>query len=183
MDVIESFEYQLVRWLINNDITNIDVNFGIDFCYYKDTHIINYSLFSREICDKEFERFFYEYGCHHSVSVFTISFLHEVGHAMTLAAFSDEECNSLIDMVESAREAICLNSKVEECFNLDWYWHMPHEFAANIWAINFINNHFDEVRELEEIIENSLDKIYADDEIISALDKLLNQLKEEDDNN
>ena len=49
MDVIESFEYQLVKWLINNDINNIDVNFGLDFCYYKDLHVINYSHFTREL--------------------------------------------------------------------------------------------------------------------------------------
>lgn len=183
MDVIESFEYQLVKWLINNDITNIDVNLGVDFCYYKDTHIINYSLFLRETCDREFRRFFYEYGCKHSVSVFTISFLHEVGHAMTLAVFTDEECNNLIDLVESAQEAIHLNPNVEEYFNLDWYWHMPHEFAANIWAINFINNHFDKVCELEEIVESNLDKIYADDEIVDALYKLLDRLKEIEDDN
>lgn len=179
MDVLESFEYQLTKWLIDNDITNINVELGVDFGYYKNAHIIEYSLFTKEESDREFERFFHEYGCEHMVSVFTMSFLHEVGHAMTLAAFTDEEYEDLMDTLESAQEAVRLNPKEKERFNLDWYWHMPHEFAANIWAINFINNHFDSIWELEKIVDNCLDKIYADEDIIKVLYDVLDQLKEE----
>ena len=38
--------------------------------------------------------------------------------------------------------------------NMIKYWEMPDEFAANIWAINYMNNHI-------EVVE-SLCQIYVD---------------------
>ena len=57
---------------------------------------------------------------------------------------------------------------------------MPHEFAANIWAINFINNHFDKVCALEKIVKTNLDTIYGDNDIVAALYQWLDQLNEEE---
>ena len=175
MDVLKTFEYQLVKWLIDNNITNIDVNLGIRFDYYNNTHIIECSPFIQEKVNKELMRFFYEYGCKHNISFFTMAFLHEVGHALTLSSFTEKEYKDLMDTIEMANEAVKLNPKEKEYFNFDWYWHMPHEFAANIWAINFINNHFDKIYALEKIVETNLNIIYNDNNIIAALNKLLEQ--------
>lgn len=180
MDVIETFSYQLVKWLIDNDITNVDVDLGIDFGYYNDKHVIEYSLFTQDHVDEEFARFFYEYGCEKNVSIFTMSFLHEVGHALTLSSFTKEEYESFMDTLEMAHKAVKLNPKAKEHFNLDWYWHMPHEFAANIWAIDFINNHFDKVCALEKIVKTNLDTIYGDNDIVADLYQWLDQLNEEE---
>lgn len=56
-----------------------------DFAYYENTEEISYSIFSNEILDDAFIDYLHNtYGKLPEISFFTFSFLHELGHHITL---------------------------------------------------------------------------------------------------
>lgn len=156
MSALDNFENNLLKWLERHGFYGIKVSVGTDFSYWKDGRIIRYSLIESEY-DKPFEQFFYEYGCLYNHSNFVMSFLHELGHAITLESYTNQELDDLLNQVQYARDVIN-GEDVEEAreFNDDWYWHLPHEFDASYWAITYINRFHKEVMELEEIVAHDL---------------------------
>ena len=91
-----------------------------------------------------------------------MAFLHEVGHVMTLPNFTEEE---------HQQDIYNKNSRVSNC-DIEtnyWYWELPTEFAANMWAINWVNSHIDEFCELNDIFNNWLELIYADEDITGQM--------------
>ena len=67
--------------------------------------------------------------------------LHECGHVNTINQFSDSEIflfdlGKQFDHGESDQEW------------LNRYWLIPDEFAANMWVVDFINNHIEAVEDL-----------------------------------
>ena len=71
-----------------------------------------------------------------------LAFLHELGHACTYNYFNDTE-KLLYDLTKSFDPG-----ESDMDFLMGHYWMIPDEFAANMWAIDFINNYIEAVKEL-----------------------------------
>lgn len=146
MDVVNTFKSNMINWLCEIGLPNIEIDFEEDFGYAFDPdtgrHCINFGVVDYAETGKWFEQFCYEYGCDFvGIPAPVMSFLHECGHAFTLASFSDQE----LWLCEFSK---AFNHGESDQEWLNKYWEIPDEFAANIWAINFINNHIEAVEEL-----------------------------------
>ena len=140
------FKSALINWLCANDMPNIDIDFNYDFGYAMDEelgiHKINIGVANNEDAGRYFEQFLYEYGCEYCGIPYPIlCMLHECGHVMTIEQFSDSE----LFLFELSKQ-FSHGEEAQEWFNR--YWHMPDEFAANMWVVDFINNHIEEVENL-----------------------------------
>ena len=86
------------------------------------------------LANKYFQQFLYEYGLKYlDIDDDILSFLHELGHMVTLKSFSQTELKLFRFMKESDENDKDSQKKYYH------YWSVPDEFAANIWAINFIH--------------------------------------------
>ena len=158
MGVVHNFNTALEKWLCRNGFTNIYVCEGGDYCYYYETHVIQWGMVTSEKTDRDFAEFFYEYGLtYDEFNTSVISFLHELGHVVTLPNFSEEEHN--LDIC--AKEVITDNVT---------YWELPTEFAANVWAINWANSHVDEFNELHSLFGHFFNCIYSDSSVVAQIE-------------
>lgn len=79
---------------------------------------------------------------------FIFSFLHEVGHYMTMDGMSDEELVlevCLRKLIESKED----NDKIAD----QAYYNLPSEKLANEWANEYFTEHFDELMKYFEDLE------------------------------
>ena len=164
MGIIHDFNNTLSLWINENITPNIEVFEGEDFCYYYEEHIVQWGLIARENTDNNFLQFLHEYGLDYdAVSPFVMSFLHEIGHAVTLSNFSDEM---------QAEERYAKNSMIVSKSNIDvnyWYWELPTEFAANMWAIEWANNNIEKFTELHALCKQYLTMIGNDENVIEQV--------------
>ena len=92
MNVINTFKSDMINWLCEIGLSNIEIDFEEDFGYAFDPdtgrHCINFGVVDYAETGKWFEQFCYEYGCDFvGIPAPIMSFLHECGHAFTLASF------------------------------------------------------------------------------------------------
>ena len=142
------FKNTLMDWLNENNIPSLYVDYETDFGYAineEDENIrclnIGVEAVPKNV-SKYLEQFFYEYGCEYvDIPTPILCFLHEVGHHMTIGNFRP------IDLI------FCDIAKgtIDDSDDFDFYYHywiINDEMSANMWAINFINNHIEEVEKL-----------------------------------
>lgn len=75
-----------------------------------------------------------------------LAFLHEVGHYKTV------DCISLTDLHHTWFIKGILAYRDNK--DMDLYWNTPDEYSANMWLINFANNHEEAINELGDIFCN-----------------------------
>ena len=142
----DKVEGALRKWFRDNGI-NCDIDFDDDFSYDAAANKVTvgkeYDVDVRVL----FEQFLYEYGMEYVGFDFqTLGILHEIGHFFTLGNFSMEEL---------------INCRFEKLFCEDDddafdYWEIDDEFAANVWVINFINEHIEAAEKLANIFKGVL---------------------------
>ena len=138
---MSNFEIAVHEWLRQNDI-DCDISFAEDFGYDVANNTLQIGTIAHEQIATWFEQFLYEYGMeYYGILHPVLSCIHEIGHYFTIKYFSLEEQL----MLELAKMFIDADS---ECEFMNKYWEIPDEFAANIWAVNFINSHIEAVEGL-----------------------------------
>lgn len=141
-----NFEIKLHKWLKENNFT-CDVQFDDDFGYDMQKNILYIGMYGYPEVSRWFEQFLYEYGMEYTgIYDPVLCLLHELGHTRTIYNFSEKELQFFNFMKVMTEDERMENAEV-----MFQYWEMPDEFAANIWAINFINDYINKVAELCEI--------------------------------
>lgn len=173
MGLISDFNTALELWFNAHGVPNLNVVEGEDFCfYYNQQNIIQWGMIQQETIDRQFAQFFDEYGCKtYTENTFVESLLHEVGHYMTMSNFTQKEWNR-------DNKAKYKKHKNTDVTGIDlnyWYWELPIEFAANMWAINFLNEHFDWATELTELCYYHMAKIFNDENIMEQLNDWIDE--------
>ena len=134
-------EGALRKWLHDNEI-NCDIDFDDDFCYDAAANKVTIGKKYNSDVRVLFEQFLYEYGMEYvGFDFYTLGFLHEIGHIFSYSNFSFIElvyCSMDKLFIDGSDDAFC-------------YWEIDDEFAANVWAINFINEHIEAVEKLINI--------------------------------
>lgn len=164
MGLVGKFNEDLSLWFNAHGIPNLEFVEGEDFCYYHNHYTIQWGFFGNPKTDGHFMQFMHEYGVDspYPVNAFTMSLLHEVGHYMTFHNFSEEARDT--DRV--AKENCTLNSSIETDY---WYWELPTEFAANMWAIDWTNEHPTWVDELTKFCTKRMLEIIDNENILAQL--------------
>lgn len=140
------FEQKLNDWLIDNSFT-CKVKFDTDFAYETKENVLYVGINGYSTVGRWFEQFLYEYGLDYTgIYDPVLCLCHELGHSMTINQFSDEELR-LFQFAKFMTE----DERMESADGMFKYWEIKDEFAANMWAIQFINTNIDCVCELCEI--------------------------------
>ena len=171
---VDQLNHDLAAWCARQGILGIEFAAGLDYAYEIKSRKVVYAIVEKasdDFVEKDFAQFLHEYGCEHEVGIGILSLLHEIGHHMTYHYLSEKELN------DSKWDKMCLEfvdvyyEKEHYAQNM-MYWHTPVEFVANIWAIDFVNQHIEAVRELQDILMAGFQEIYGSDEINDFIDEL-----------
>ena len=104
-----------------------------------------------------YEAFLVNLGCEYTdIPEYILCFLHELGHSQTIYDFSDQDlkwCRLMKDFTHDIED-------YHESVNK--YWNVADELAANKWAVEFINNHVDQVIALWKIFDKNWETIRKD---------------------
>ena len=159
MTAVEKFKTDLTNWVNKNGFEDVNLCLGEDFecvIFDDDSFGVQVGVQAYPEVSRYFEQFLYEYGLDY-VGIYdpVLCFIHELGHSQTIQYFNAQEQL----LCELAKQ---FNHSTNE---QDWYneyWEIPDEFAANIWAIKFINGHIEAVKELCDIYTNDWSAIFEE---------------------
>ena len=139
---------ELVKDILNEELINNAFNawlekygfsvrvYGMsyDFGYYSNEREIVWSVLYDQEVEDMWDAFLDRMGLGYMLHHFWTSFLHEVGHDETLYLLSAEEIAYCAE-----RAKVCSNAE---------YFELSREIIATKWAIDFIHNNIEAVREL-----------------------------------
>lgn len=133
-----------------------DAKLGSCFEYDYENDIITFTT-KKDFTDELFSTFLLDRFDYEDKYPFTMSLLHELGH---------RENN---DDIENDVYAFCIGEKYKihnDIFNTDdddrlkilyyRYFSLPDELMATAWAVNYVNSHKKEVKELEKIFQKAI---------------------------
>ena len=136
------FEVELKNWLDKNGFDDIDVIDDDEFLYDIATNEIHFGVVSTSE-SIWFAQFAYEYGMEYcGIVPEVLAFLHEIGHSKTVKFFDHVD----LENDSGAKFILSMNDYSQD--TMVAYWELPMEFAANVWAIDFVNTHIEAVEEL-----------------------------------
>ena len=165
MKLVSNFNRALSIWFARHGISNLEFTEGEEFCYYPEAHAVQWGMLLNDEQENMYAQFMYEYGLEREVNPFVISLLHEVGHFMTIHQLGEETVQ--FDYV--AKE-IAAGAATEVDINSHyWYWELDTEFAANMWAIEWVKNHPAELQELNDLCEKHCEVIFCNAEIMAQI--------------
>ena len=131
------------KWLYKHGFTASSAGLGEGFSWYANSDTIEYTLLAESPVDEIFESFFYNtLGCKYDVGVFWMSWFHELGHSMTWCDIKDTDFRNVP-------------------FDLDSYIRCPREIVASRWAVEYINTHIEDVKELAREVDELRRQIYS----------------------
>lgn len=136
----------LNRFLADNDF-DCTAEMGTDFAYYWEEEIITYSLIVSERMDNLFLDFARKNGLQVDCGIFLLSFFHELGHHLTiddLEEEEEEECEAIKDT---------LTDSDADCYK---YFSLLDEWLATSWAIDYINNNTNTIKQLAIDIQQAI---------------------------
>ena len=145
----------LNSWLEKYGFDTVVEGMEPSFGYYYNRDSIVYTLSMRESAIKSWSLLMEEMDCPFVINQFYTSFLHELGHAQTLDLLTEEEEQF------SKNEEIRL-SQLDDIVQADYeYYHLPREIIATEWAMNFMRENENAIKELVETTAPILDTITA----------------------
>ena len=146
-----TLNHWLKKYGFDARVRGVDEDF---FWYHDDT--ISYSFFFPKDAKKNWDALLEELGCQYDVDLFFSAFLHEVGHSETYHTFEEEiieECDELCELIATKPDSFDQD--------LDYvYTHMPVEYEASRWAVEYINANPQRIKELVSTVGKALDLFY-----------------------
>lgn len=155
----------LNHWLKKYDFDCRVRGADTDFYWYHDD-TISYTFFFEQASADNWELLMEELDCHYDLNMFYTAFLHEVGHSETYFSFGEEE-------IEACNELHRLICKDPYSFaeGPDYvYTHMPIEYEASRWAVNYINTYPDRIRELVNLVGKAVQLFYKINDVVTEDD-------------
>ena len=139
---------ELNNWLEKNEFKVRVRGDADDFCWYGCSNTIEYSVRAADKHLRLWSQLLDSLGLNAIIDPFYSAFLHEVGHSITYWDFTEEEIEEYYETLESMDEEP--DSFVED---ITWtYFHLPMEIVATEWMVNYINSHFEAVKELVDAV-------------------------------
>lgn len=136
---------------------------GVDedfFWYHDDT--ISYSFFFPVDAAKNWKMLMEELKCEYTIDLFFTAFLHELGHSHTYHWFDEDE-------IQEYNETCRLIAEEPSSFaeSLEYvYTHLPIEYEASTWAVNYINTYPERVKELVDLVSKAIGLFYKLNDVV-----------------
>lgn len=145
----------LNRFLQDNDF-DCTTTMSTDFFYYWEEELITYSIVVSERMDRMFLDFAKRKGLKVDCGIFLLSFFHELGHHLTIDNLTDEEDEEC----EAIKETLTDNDA--DC---EKYFSVLDEWLATSWAIDYINNNTEQIRQLAEDVQTAIQSFIEENNI------------------
>lgn len=142
-------------WLEKNGFAARVVGTYSDFCWDIQNNLIYYSFAIGNTNLKLWDKLLVSLGCQYNIDPFFSIFLHELFHSITYPELLDEEIDESEDIKNQLME--------KENFTKEDYWlyyNLPMEIVATQGAVNFINTHPNEVRDLISAVSPLIQDFY-----------------------
>ena len=153
-----------INQVLNEFLAEFDAvcDMGSDFCYWNSESLIHYTLVISERQNTHFMDNFNKLAPDINCDVFLASFLHELGHHETLHMFDDADeayCRDYKEMLHSRLiNEIPIGEAEAEIYRQ--YFNLPDEYEATMWAIEYMRENADKVKELWEKIKVAIMDFY-----------------------
>lgn len=157
MTAIDKFRTDLENWFEKNNLDKLGFVWDEDYAYDRKDKVIHIGVAEVPGIGAWFEEFLIECGCkYQGILEQAASFLHELGHHHTLYMFSEEEL-MMYNLIKQYDDDTMDNKEF-----LWFYWNTADELAANMWEVEFINNHPDAVQDLIDIYFEDWNDMWID---------------------
>lgn len=150
---------------LNEKISEFTENFGcsaemgLDFCYWRDEEIINYSLIIPQNCDNYFTEYVLNTFDYKIQNIFMFSLLHEIGHHMNSENYTIAQ--RIFQKIKVKVIEIELNFSVFSQKKLFFqYFNSLLEKEATEWAIEYFSENEDEIEEFWKNFSENLREFY-----------------------
>ena len=158
---VEKIENILNAFLSEFETT---VVLGAEFAYNTISGEIMYTLFGDEFSNNLFMKNFNKLAPDIDCDVFLASFLHELGHHKTLDLVEEDEekySNDCKREIEIKAEYLNSESDAEELEKLHTlYFNLPNEIIATNWAIEYIRENIEKIKELWGKVQDAVMEVY-----------------------
>ncbi len=145
---INQITQALNSWLERNGFEVRVIGDADDFCWWSIDNTIEYSVLASNKHLDFWSELLDELGLNYNIDPFYSSFLHEVGHSMTFEDFKEEELEEYYETLELMDEEP--SSFAEDII---WvYFNLSIEITATKWMVNYINSHFEAVKNLVDTV-------------------------------
>ena len=132
-----------------------------DFFWYHD-NTIAYSFFFPVEAAENWARLMEELNCEYVIDEFYSAFLHELGHSHTYWDFDDEELDEYYETLELMdKEPSSFAEGIEYV-----YTHLPVEYEASRWAVNYINTYPERIKELVDLVGKAIRLFYSINDVV-----------------
>ena len=152
-----AFNHWLKKYGFETRVRGVDEDF---FWYHDNT--ISYSFFFPEESAENWVELMKELQCQYDIDLFYSAFLHELGHGHTYDQFDEEEIEEYQETCRLIREEPSTFSETLEYV----YTHLPVEYEATRWAVNYINTYPDRVKELVDIVGKAVRLFYSLNDVV-----------------
>ena len=153
-----TLNHWLKKYGFSARIRGVETDF---FWYHNDT--ISYSFFFPQEAVDNWTSLLEELGCKYDIDLFYTAFLHEVGHSKTYFDFTEEE-------IQEYDETLRLIDDEPASFaeGIDYvYSHLPIEYEATRWAVNYINTYPERIKELVDLVGKAVKLFYKINEVVT----------------
>jgi len=122
---------------------------GSEFCYCYPNSLITYTLIGLPYTEDFFLNCFINLGLEYTCDVFLISWFHEVGHWATLDDIDDDWYQ--VSQLRKEELAERRYKSIKDLYKIQSeYWRLADEKEANKWAVNFMNENYEDIRKMWE---------------------------------
>lgn len=138
-------------------LESFDCEYGgidTDFYCYPKTQEIFVSFTIVESADKYFNELVEELGLNYKCDPFLLGLYHEIGHCVTFENFTKAQLKKIMKDKARVDDGNPTEEKRKE------YVRLLDEYTATKWAVDFINNNPQEVKDFWEKIQPEILKFY-----------------------
>lgn len=157
---LPTLEWWLTKWLNTHGFEGVSARINTDFEYDFEDSAIGFAI----VLSSQIEDWFYQFiTCNfdfpYTCDPFIISFFHELGHDQTYMDFTDDEYDEYLEDVDRITEMDDGEDKHMAYFSL------PFESAATEWAVQYIKDNAEEIKEFWRVCSKLLLNIYKQNNV------------------
>lgn len=159
--------YRIILNEIFGNYTTVRVSMGKSFCCYcRDLEDLEIEIplveepLGTKAFNEKMNRKLVEFGIKEKYSNEILSFLHEIGHIKTYNKLNDFTYCKLATLITFLQHTFFKNNLAMTNLCFKWYFNLALEREADEWAMIYIKNNQEQVKQWEKMLTDNYKKIF-----------------------
>lgn len=159
--------YRIILNEIFGNYTTVRVSMGKSFCCYcRDLEDLEIEIplveepLGTKAFNEKMNRKLVEFGIKEKYSNEILSFLHEIGHIKTYNKLNDFTYCKLATLITFLQHTFFKNNLAMTNLCFKWYFNLALERKADEWAMIYIKNNQEQVKQWEKMLTDNYKKIF-----------------------